>query len=706
MEELAKKCQQQGWFLKVNSQWTKALYAHNTQGSMKYDMCFQALRSMMMPEQTSFVDNVSAAEVYLRRQVLKHVLGDDYKQDMKKDVFPGPMAMQLCRRDLRLLSENDYWITEKSDGIRAMLFNHYIEDFPRWRRWRVKEQPSYRTLSLYDNLRVEAVYQDAQRNGRLHSEVKISNRQYKFLIKDSKLVDTQTGEQFFIKRDTGWSLTYLFDRKFEFYLCFEQFTFVTYEFKDGLKQKKNVKYNCQPVVVLDGEIIYNLRDKRYNYTVYDVCCCSDKAGQTVNYCKRDMTERMAAIKFVSECHHFFNKALLPQGTEPRSLQILPKHFYKKAQFETVRSCIKPSTTEKNKFLYKDYNLNDGLVFTPNSDELYPFAQGSNPYLLKWKWPSKLTADFLIVPVKPQNDERIFHFYFWIRSSAVFYRSMQIHPNTDPAILQRLADLEPPEGKIVECSLHLPKHLEFHPVGDSDVNCLDFVMNEPPLWEVECIRDDKNHANGFKVIANTLENVIEDITEDELRYYLLGVNTKPTKSVLLKQDESIQREFERRLIEASCLAHFKVVAHHADPSKFYVSFSTTISSQKGSSTHWNYYFELKNCLYAYPDVQESLSDILREKELPETYVRCLFVPQEGCWKIFDLDGDASRGSGSHLLRVLEYMVFLNAKILSEAEEETQSKRQREDEEDNDGFNSAYGNSNKRAKLEEESDPYYY
>ena len=217
-----------------------------------------------------------------------------------------------------------------------MLLNHNVPDFPRWSKWKVDAKRSFQCLSLYDNLRLEAAYAHARQQGITVIDVRLGHRDFRFRIADNKLDDKTTKEQFFVCRDYGWSFTYLFDRKFEFFLCTEQFTFVTPRFKSAYLQRQKVPLELQKAVILDGEVIFNLVEKRYNYTVYDVCCCTDDSGETQNYGTRSMTERKAAIKFVSECHHYFNKALLPPNGQPKSLQLLPKHFYQKSQFEEVR----------------------------------------------------------------------------------------------------------------------------------------------------------------------------------------------------------------------------------------------------------------------------------------------------------------------------------------------------------------------------------
>lgn len=112
MEELAKKCQKEGWFLRISMEWVKTLYLqgksnNNEQNKPKnYALCLKPLDQMyrsnnpesQSPQQSSLVDT------YLRQEVLNRVLQGNMAKEARLDIFPGPMAMQLCRRDLNLLS--------------------------------------------------------------------------------------------------------------------------------------------------------------------------------------------------------------------------------------------------------------------------------------------------------------------------------------------------------------------------------------------------------------------------------------------------------------------------------------------------------------------------------------------------------------------------------------------------------------------------
>lgn len=553
-----------------------------------------------------------------------------------------------------------------------MLLCEYIPDFPRWSKWPIDSRRSFACLQLFDNLRLEYNYQQAIMSHRSEIDVRVEHRDYKLLVHERVLEDKQTRQRFRIQRDVGWQFSYLFDRKVEFFLCTEQFVFVTPNFKSqsvsAIKSQKPLPLvEYQRTIILDGEIIFNLVEKCNNYTVYDVLTCTDDSGASVNLGARTMNERKnAIISYVSETHHFYNRQLL--RSKPVSLLILPKHFYEKHEFEEVMKCITESPTEPNKYLYKNYNLNDGLVFTPNSPELYTFAPGSNGYLLKWKWPDKLTSDFMVIPHIPSPDDpadqaEYFHFYYWSRNNAILYRTMKVSPSTDPTILDELRRLKPGTGRIVECAFEVPHHNDHIFDPDADFMSPSYLEYEPPVWKLDLIREDKNHANGFKVIANTLENEIENVTEDDLRLYLgvSTVNGADARSKKLVEDEQKQQVFERELYACGCFAHLKVQYHHEKTQDLKLSFSIEVHRENNPHpiTQWVYYYNFEDVLFEHASVQSELMDILHQSNM--AFVRCIFVAHHGKWKIVDTHGDERKCSGTQMLRVLEYYLCLNARI---------------------------------------------
>jgi hypothetical protein len=554
-----------------------------------------------------------------------------------------------------------------------MFLNHFETDVPRWTKWSIDAKKLGDSLPLFDNLRLETDYQNAISSNLETIIVRIQSHEYTFHVNAMRLEDKQTKQQFFVSRDMGYSFSYLFDRKFEFFLCIEQFVFVTPKYKSEVLKQNQIIFpiEYQPVVILDGEVIRNLRDGRKNYSIFDVICCTGDDrynNETTNFCAQTMSVRQDAMKlFVCETHHFFNKKLLSPNSIPRSLQIIAKHFYKKSEFDELRKCITKSPTDPNKFVYKNYNLNDGLIFTPDNPKLYTFSPGNNKFLLKWKWPSRLTSDFLAVPV-PGAEPNYFFFYFLCRSDSIFYRTIKVSLNTDHKILDELGKLEHGSGSIVECSLEvpLPNNFVFDP--NADIQNQSYISQEPALWKIEQIRGDKNHANALKVIANTLENIVEDITENDLRFYLKVSNGDTSGNSIQKQeDELLQRLHEEDIHRCQCYAHFRVQRHHKKKQLLFLSSSIQVYfNNKQQKTHWVYYYNYTDCLFSSDQVRSDLTHIIEQNQekLPDIFVKCIFIPQMGKWKILDTQGDESRCSATNLLRVLEYNVCLNKRLKSQ------------------------------------------
>jgi len=235
-------------------------------------------------------------------------------------------------------------------------------------------------------------------------------------------------------------------------------------------------------------------------------------------------------------------------------------------------------------------------------------------------------------------------------------------------LDELGKLEHGSGSIVECSLEvpLPNNFVFDP--NADIQNQSYISQEPALWKIEQIRGDKNHANALKVIANTLENIVEDITENDLRFYLKVSNGDTSGNSIQKQeDELLQRLHEEDIHRCQCYAHFRVQRHHKKKQLLFLSSSIQVYfNNKQQKTHWVYYYNYTDCLFSSDQVRSDLTHIIEQNQekLPDIFVKCIFIPQMGKWKILDTQGDESRCSATNLLRVLEYNVCLNKRLKSQ------------------------------------------
>lgn len=275
----------------------------------------------------------------------------------KPDVFPGSMSMQMGRRHLPLLRDHDYWITEKSDGIRVMMLVLRVKDFPRW-HWRSsggdsgrRGQQAERSFSLWNQCVLEEAWarvmgrmreagalgsgtdselitlqhqerQDPQQQEWLartadrsgsrsgDGDGAVSYTQYRMVVRQQQQgvyavslrrvhsdgdddnhnnnnninnnnnniggsgggggSNDDGGDELPIYRGRGRSFAYVFDRNYEFYLCTDEYCFPTQAMKAQYRRHPERPLTFQDVLLVDGEIVYNLLERRYNYSLYDI----------------------------------------------------------------------------------------------------------------------------------------------------------------------------------------------------------------------------------------------------------------------------------------------------------------------------------------------------------------------------------------------------------------------------------------------------
>jgi hypothetical protein len=88
-----------------------------------------------------------------------------------------------------------------------------------------------------------------------------------------------------------------------------------------------------------------------------------------------------------------------------------------------------------------------------------------------------------------------------------------------------------------------------------VECL--FDRESEKWTVLCLREDKTKGNGFNVISNTLENVIENLTKDELINYLLKDDSNQNLSI--KNDKEYIEDVQKN----NLYCHFEIQKNRND-----------------------------------------------------------------------------------------------------------------------------------------------
>jgi hypothetical protein len=172
------------------------------------------------------------------------------------------------------------------------------------------------------------------------------------------------------------------------------------------------------------------------------------------------------------------------------------------------------------------NFIDGLVFTL-SDARYIDSEASRPQLLKWKYLSKNTIDFLVAPATTEETKTLGHGTLPSDRIAVALRCRVPAFTTDTHNAQSVAsDSGAWCGGWREVTFRTtPVPIEYwnrvvkpHMATGSGggrviVECAFNRYNG--LWELLKVRADKDAPNFFSTVMSTIEALVEHITLDDL-----------------------------------------------------------------------------------------------------------------------------------------------------------------------------------------------
>lgn len=356
---------------------------------------------------------------------------------------------------------------------------------------------------------------------------------------------------------------------------------------------------------------------------------------------------------------------------PSSLKFICKHFYRKQQLRHVMSMIVPDPIEKGAFLYKNYNRNDGLIFTPESPELYSLKPGACEYLLKWKWASQLSCDFVGELTEgsslPSQDPQFLEYdmCFAMRNESIPYRRIRLAYNH---VLREFYTRSP-------AAVNGPVVLE----------CL-YDGRKLRNWDVFCVRVDKSHANSFKTIANTIENIMEDITVEDLAHVCEYSSASPSSSVAGQQQQQQQGEvfysdeldtaFQSTVERQGHLAYYRMKQWQVDNKPVYV---LQYSIMQNNAPSWKRYLALDECIGPNNETGQELVSLVepafegdpRGARAHEEFVGCVFFARYGKWKIVRFGGRAELATGARLLEKLEQMNNIHFAVRDSSSAGTQS-----------------------------------
>eukprot|EP01064_Diplonema_japonicum_P020793 TRINITY_DN30365_c0_g1_i1.p1 TRINITY_DN30365_c0_g1~~TRINITY_DN30365_c0_g1_i1.p1 ORF type:complete len:1067 (+),score=262.81 TRINITY_DN30365_c0_g1_i1:42-3242(+) len=484
-----------GKMVRVDEEWLQMVHYDSTSDKKKM---WTKLRSLMTdPGQDTTAGKPLMEEVH---SIVAQGVGL-LAPDVNTFVFPGPMAVPLTTRLNRFLTANsphkrDYWLTEKSDGLRTMLFSKNISH----PRWYSKTAGGMQVLSLYDMLLVETTYQTLLKKKQTQSKSgmplskAMRGEQVLALQLDQEtqvcyLVDTVTNKRAQLSRNEGGEglgLAYVFDRSCDVYLLLDE---VTVPGESTL---------------VDGELITNLKTGNTDYIIYDVVMRGATTYGTANMSAR--------IKCMQELVQRRNEHLARGRKEPM-FDMRVKEFYPSDQIEKLLSFI----VKEDEYIYKGENKNDGVVLTPEAGHLVPFRPGTCGALLKWKHPDTLTVDWHVKLASRTDQGRKFTLSYNVKDKAPGGEWYEEACDFDVApLLARKGVCLSDVPQVVECKF----------------------LSEQGYWLVTNVRNDKKAPNSYLTVASVLESQAENYNSERLQNILL----KGQSSV--RQGKVSMNQFER------------------------------------------------------------------------------------------------------------------------------------------------------------------
>jgi hypothetical protein len=254
-----------------------------------------------------------------------------------------------------------------------------------------------------------------------------------------------------------------------------------------IKFKNNNKKYTKKITIYDGEISYNLIRQDFDLILYDIICYNDDWRVST----WDLNGRVNIINKIKN-QQFLNK------WEKNNLK--KKDFFLKMNIKFLFEQIY-SNHFSNEFIYINKNLkdtyicnkNDGVIFAHNKSSYFTKFPNN---IFKWKCEKEISLDFLSKKISIKNSERKFK----IIKSALFCQGFR-----NNLILVK---------KTKKRFFFKKKRFFFINKKKIKIKEYIFVRKKGKWYDIKN-RPDKNKPNSFKVILNTLENIIESFFKFEI-----------------------------------------------------------------------------------------------------------------------------------------------------------------------------------------------
>ncbi|KAJ6255070.1 mRNA-capping enzyme [Anaeramoeba flamelloides] len=420
---------------------------------------------------------------------LRKFIGDWFNRT-PYDPFPGSHPVSLDALNMRYLSDSNYYVTWKADGVRCMLliisgacflvdrnfkfYNVYLS-FPgvietlldgemvlekiKKNNMEIKtgknnkslkteskaEKSGKREIGKSEGNGIEKSGKNAIEGGGVNGDLSENNEiEKKMEIKDNTKEDNEDENKNDIEKA---------EMKTEKIVNLEE---------------ENEKGNETEIEKEDSNIDEKLNNEineikeRYVFLVYDLMYY-----QTESYLNYTLPKRLGAANFMISNR---NKTVSKEKRDSEPFEIRFKEMYHLKYTKTILHD-----------LYKQLNHEtDGLIFTP-VDEAY--SVGTCESLLKWKPPYLNTVDFAIRESLLTNE----------KTATLNVLSLNREKPVNDIIFESPEEKKKYLNKIVECSFDL----------------------ELKNWKILRIRYDKLHPNGFSTYQSIIKSIFDRIKEEDL-----------------------------------------------------------------------------------------------------------------------------------------------------------------------------------------------
>ncbi|TDH65295.1 hypothetical protein CCR75_001807 [Bremia lactucae] len=251
--------------------------------------------------------------------------------------------------------------------------------------------------------------------------------------------------------------------------------------------------------VLDGELVFHQKDKRYVYIAFDIIATGPFAEDS--HVDKPFIERLRILNdFLSEEGPYASGIRNLEINRHAILIILRKKWVPHRHIMEIFRQIQRVQKRDHSFarIYSDdkrVHYTDGMVFCPNTK----YVTNTNQEYLKWKWSDLITVDFLVT----------------LNSSSDGIQLSCGGPRNTHIELDNIVQLDPKDAQMVhKLVLRTPTHQAV----------LEFAFNaDKGLWNFKCARPDKDCANYIRTVLGSLVNMAEGISEEELQYRLTNPN---------------------------------------------------------------------------------------------------------------------------------------------------------------------------------------